>query len=245
MTAFDTAAQGAAAALGVTICAGLRRRRLFRRRDRRARTTSISPPPRPTFSPAGARTCRAPTALSPVKPPGTTATRRRKRRRLPARSSPCPLGRPAPKSRPRPSRPRRAGRSRRRRPQHRLQRSSVDGQKLVIGGTSAAVAPLWSGLIALLNQKLSVSRWAFFQPMLYALPTADKAFRDITSGNNGAYSAGTGWDPVTGLGSPNGTNMAAALVVLIDSRARVNRRKAGRLLHGGGHYLDAGGRAIR
>ncbi len=97
----------------------------------------------------------------------------------------------------------------------------VDGQKLVIGGTSA-VAPLWSGLIALLNQKLG-KPVGFFQPMLYALPTADKAFRDITSGNNGAYSAGTGWDPVTGLGSPNGTNMAAAL----SSSSTVARNRTG------------------
>jgi kumamolisin len=35
--------------------------------------------------------------------------------------------------------------------------------------------------------------------------------RDITTGNNGAYKAGTGWDPCTGLGSPNGAKLAAAL----------------------------------
>jgi kumamolisin len=85
----------------------------------------------------------------------------------------------------------------------------VDGQKLVIAGCSA-VAPLWSGLIALLNQKLG-KPVGFFQPALYALPTGDEAFHDITSGNNGAFSAGPGWDPVTGLGSPDGTNILAAL----------------------------------
>jgi kumamolisin len=85
----------------------------------------------------------------------------------------------------------------------------VDGQKLVFGGTSA-VAPLWTGLIALLNQKLG-KPVGFFQPGLYALPAADKAFHDITSGNNGAFSAGPGWDAVTGLGSPNGSNILAAL----------------------------------
>jgi kumamolisin len=85
----------------------------------------------------------------------------------------------------------------------------VDGQKLVIAGCSA-VAPLWSGLIALLNQKLG-KPVGFFQPTLYALPAADRAFRDVTSGNNGAFSAGSGWDPVTGLGSPEGTNILAAL----------------------------------
>ena len=97
----------------------------------------------------------------------------------------------------------------------------VDGQKLVIGGTSA-VAPLWSGLIALLNQKLG-KPVGFFQPTLYALPTADKAFHDITSGNNGAYSTAAGWDPVTGLGSPNGTNIAAAL----SSSSTVARNRTG------------------
>jgi kumamolisin len=85
----------------------------------------------------------------------------------------------------------------------------VDGQKLVIAGCSA-VAPLWSGLIALLNQKLG-KPVGFFQPTLYALPADDEAFHDITSGNNGAFSAGPGWDPVTGLGSPDGANILAAL----------------------------------
>ena len=41
----------------------------------------------------------------------------------------------------------------------------VDGQTLVIGGTSA-VAPLWSGLIALLNQKLG-QPVGFLNPLLY------------------------------------------------------------------------------
>ncbi len=85
----------------------------------------------------------------------------------------------------------------------------VDGQQLVIGGTSA-VAPLWTGLIALLNQKLG-KPVGFFQPALYALPTADDAFHDITSGDNGAYSTGPGWDPVTGLGSPDGAKLLSAL----------------------------------
>ncbi|HEY1742992.1 MAG TPA: peptidase S53, partial [Granulicella sp.] len=33
---------------------------------------------------------------------------------------------------------------------------------------------------------------------------AKKAFHDITQGNNGAFSAGPGWDACTGLGSPIG-----------------------------------------
>jgi kumamolisin len=36
-------------------------------------------------------------------------------------------------------------------------------------------------------------------------------FNDITSGNNGAYSAGRGWDACTGLGSPDGTALLKRL----------------------------------
>jgi kumamolisin len=75
----------------------------------------------------------------------------------------------------------------------------------VFGGTSA-VAPLWAGLIAILNQKLG-KPVGFLHPVLYA---NQKAFRDITSGNNGGYQAGKGWDACTGLGSPNGTALLAA-----------------------------------
>jgi kumamolisin len=85
----------------------------------------------------------------------------------------------------------------------------VDGESLVIGGTSA-VAPLWSGLIALLNQKLG-KPLGFLQPTLYGLPKADGAFRDIVSGSNGAFSAGPGWDAASGLGSPVGENLLKAL----------------------------------
>jgi kumamolisin len=85
----------------------------------------------------------------------------------------------------------------------------VDGQSLVIGGTSA-VAPLWSGLIALLNQKLG-KPVGFLQPSLYGLSASAQAFRDITQGNNGSFPAGKGWDACTGLGSPVGKNLLAAL----------------------------------
>lgn len=77
----------------------------------------------------------------------------------------------------------------------------VDGQTMVIGGTSA-VAPLWAGLIALANQQNGVAA-GFVNPALYAA-SAKKAFRDITQGNNGAFSAGPGWDACTGQGSPVG-----------------------------------------
>lgn len=87
-----------------------------------------------------------------------------------------------------------------------------DGQNQVIGGTSA-VAPLWAGLAALLNEKLGTAV-GFLNPKLYALN--ETGFHDILSGNNddsglGYYSAGPGWDPCTGLGSPDGTGLLNAL----------------------------------
>jgi kumamolisin len=82
----------------------------------------------------------------------------------------------------------------------------VDGQSGVIGGTSA-VAPLWAGLIALINQNLN-KPVGFINALLYQ-NAGD--FHDITSGNNGAYLAGPGWNACTGLGSPIGTGVAATL----------------------------------
>ncbi|HLI61553.1 MAG TPA: S53 family peptidase [Solirubrobacteraceae bacterium] len=87
-------------------------------------------------------------------------------------------------------------------------RIRVDGAEETVGGTSA-VAPLWAGLVALLNQSLGAPL-GFSQARLYAL-LGSTAFHDITSGSNGAYSAGPGWDACTGLGSPSGTNLAKRL----------------------------------
>ena len=84
----------------------------------------------------------------------------------------------------------------------------VDGKSLVIGGTSA-VAPLWAGLIALNNQQNGKSA-GFIQPQIYAAKGAS-AFHDIVSGNNGAFSAGPGWDACTGLGSPIGGKLITLL----------------------------------
>ena len=84
----------------------------------------------------------------------------------------------------------------------------VDGKTLVIGGTSA-VAPLWAGLIALANAANKTNA-GFINPTLYA-SKAKGAVRDITSGTNGGFSAGPGWDACTGLGSPNGAGLVKAL----------------------------------
>jgi kumamolisin len=83
----------------------------------------------------------------------------------------------------------------------------VDGQNGVVGGTSA-VAPLWAGLAALINQR-GGKPIGFINALLYA--SGEASFNDIISGNNGAYSAGPGWDACTGLGSPKGTAVATTL----------------------------------
>lgn len=85
----------------------------------------------------------------------------------------------------------------------------VDGHDAVFGGTSA-VAPLWAALVALLNEQLQ-KPVGFLNPKLYAGLPHPEGLSDITSGNNGAYKAGTGWDACTGLGSPNGQALLAAL----------------------------------
>lgn len=80
----------------------------------------------------------------------------------------------------------------------------VDGQNMVIGGTSA-VAPLMAGFIALVNEKNGKSA-GFINPAIYA---SANGCRDITKGDNittstkKGYKAGKGWDACTGLGVLN------------------------------------------
>lgn len=78
----------------------------------------------------------------------------------------------------------------------------INGNQMVVGGTSA-VSPLWAGLSARLNQMAS-GKTGFLQPQIYPNPSV--CF-DVTSGNNGAYSASSGWDKCTGIGSPNTTSL--------------------------------------
>jgi kumamolisin len=85
----------------------------------------------------------------------------------------------------------------------------VDGLNTAIGGTSA-VAPLWAGLIALFNQSLG-NPVGFLNPLLYSQVGAGGGFHPITEGNNGAFKAGPGWNPCTGLGSPDGAKILALL----------------------------------
>ncbi|WP_425144912.1 S53 family peptidase [Deinococcus sp.] len=92
-------------------------------------------------------------------------------------------------------------------------RVRVDGVETVIGGTSA-VSPLWAGLVARLNQARSAAGsppLGFLNPRLYTLARAGHVTRDIVQGDNGGYAARPGWDACTGLGSPDGAALLAAL----------------------------------
>ena len=78
------------------------------------------------------------------------------------------------------------------------------GANQTIGGTSWST-PLWAGFAALINQSRAASGagpLGALNPRLYPL-LGTSSFHDVTSGSNGSYSAGAGYDRVTGLGSPN------------------------------------------
>ena len=85
-------------------------------------------------------------------------------------------------------------------------------------GTSAAT-PIWAGIAALADQAAG-HRLGMLNTSLYRLSRGDdgssRAFHDITTGNNSfhgvvGFSAAAGWDPVTGLGSPNVARIIHAL----------------------------------
>ena len=84
------------------------------------------------------------------------------------------------------------------------------------GGTSFA-APMWAGYLALVNQQAASKGQAtlgFMNPLIYPLGAGSgysSDFHDITSGVSGSYSAVTGYDLVTGWGSPNSIGLIDAL----------------------------------
>jgi kumamolisin len=81
------------------------------------------------------------------------------------------------------------------------------------GGTSFA-APMWAGYMALVNEQAAANGHAtlgFINPAIYSYGTASGYFHDVTSGTSGSYSAVSGYDLVTGWGSPNGTGLINAL----------------------------------
>ncbi len=89
------------------------------------------------------------------------------------------------------------------------------GGWLTVGGTSAG-APQWAALVAIADQGRAAAGEGTLDggsqtlPLLYQLPAGD--FHDVVSGGNGAYSAGAGYDLVTGRGSPIANLVVAGLV---------------------------------
>lgn len=101
----------------------------------------------------------------------------------------------------------------------------VGGREYIFGGTSA-VAPLYAGLVANINQQLGRTI-GFVNPIFYQLSDSDNGFRDITDGNNdtignGSYEAGIGWDACTGLGSIDGIKLLSALTSYYSSNMILN-----------------------
>lgn len=96
----------------------------------------------------------------------------------------------------------------------------VNGHWTLIGGTSAA-APVWAGIMAIANQ-MAGHPLGFINPALYKLAnssTYTTDFHDITNGDNTnhdanvpGYPATQGWDPVTGLGTPNAAKLIPDLI---------------------------------
>jgi len=107
------------------------------------------------------------------------------------------------------------------------------------GGTSFA-APSFAGLLAIIEQKLATGGGlGNINPALYQLAanatTYASAFHDITTGNNQVpctasspncptgsnpvigYTAGTGYDLATGLGSVDANNLATAFAALVQA----------------------------
>jgi len=85
-----------------------------------------------------------------------------------------------------------------------------------VGGTSVG-APAWSGLIAIVNQGRSLGGNSSLSgsdllTQIYKVSQSD--FHDITSGNNG-YSAGPGYDLVTGRGTPKANLLVPDLVATV------------------------------
>ncbi|KAI0344586.1 family S53 protease [Trametopsis cervina] len=81
-------------------------------------------------------------------------------------------------------------------------------EAVLVAGTSCS-SPIFASIISLINDQLIAagkSPLGFLNPFLYG--PAASTFNDITTGNNpgcgtNGFSASTGWDPITGLGTPN------------------------------------------
>jgi len=89
----------------------------------------------------------------------------------------------------------------------------VNGVFYTVGGTSVG-SPSWSGSMALIDQRAGQSL-GYINPYLYSIlnnqTLYSKAFHDVTVGDNNPYQASKGWDPLTGVGSPNIGELSAIL----------------------------------
>jgi kumamolisin len=93
-----------------------------------------------------------------------------------------------------------------------------DQQDLVGGGTSQS-APIWAGLAAVMNQYLLANggrELGDLNPLLYRIAEGAPlpGFRDITLGGNAVDTATSGYDLVTGLGTPDIDNLVRNLLIV-------------------------------
>ena len=97
-----------------------------------------------------------------------------------------------------------------------------------LGGGTSASAPLWASILAIGDQ-MAGHPLGFIDPALYKLATSSnytRDFHDITLGDNSAtlpdgvkvpgYLAVQGWDPITGLGSPNAEKLLPDLIATVN-----------------------------
>jgi subtilase family serine protease len=118
--------------------------------------------------------------------------------------------------------------------------SNADTNNLTAAGGTSFAAPAFAGLLAIMEQKLgSGGGLGNINPILYQLAanatTYASAFHDITTGNNQVpctasspncptgsnpvigYTAGTGYDLATGIGSVDANNLATAVAALVQA----------------------------
>jgi hypothetical protein len=106
-----------------------------------------------------------------------------------------------------------------------------NGGAAQVGGTSLA-APLWAGMTAVWNQanaNAGKPLVGFAAPLLYQFgnnaSVYHQVFHDVTTGSAGGNPAGSGWDQVTGWGSPNLANLIARHQGLVDTSTTVAASK--------------------
>jgi subtilase family serine protease len=122
-----------------------------------------------------------------------------------------------------------------------------------VGGTSAG-APQWSAIIALANQQRAAASTSYAplnsNTVLTDLYGASGDFHDITSGTAGSNRAGTGYDLLTGLGSPNVSLVVASLaqspasVLPPSTYGTIPPPSGGHHGHSGGKFAGGSGQVL-